>query len=71
MKETSKEKTPYRPTVWLEEGKLCLLDQRELPHREVTLRLENYRQSIEAIRDMAVRGAGTIGVTGGDRKSVV
>lgn len=65
MKERSKEKTPYQPTVWLEDRLLCLLDQRELPHREVTLRLEHYRQSIEAIRNMAVRGAGTIGVTGG------
>ena len=54
-----------RCALWLEGKTLCLLDQRELPHREVVLRLDAYADSIEAIREMAVRGAGTIGVAGG------
>lgn len=53
-----------RRTVWLEGSVLCLLDQRALPHRKVILRLESHRQSTQAIRDMAVRGAGTIGAAG-------
>ncbi len=53
-----------RRTVWLEGQVLCLLDQRALPHRRVVLRLESYRQSVQAIREMAVRGAGTIGAAG-------
>jgi len=42
-----------------------MLDQRELPYREVVLRLQNYRWTTEAIREMVVRGAGTIGVAAG------
>ncbi len=40
---------------------LLLLDQRELPHREKWLRLENHIQIAEAIKNMAVRGAPAIG----------
>ena len=56
---------PKTDVVWLEKGALCLLDQRLLPHQEKILRLNSVEQAVEAIRDMAVRGAGTIGVTGG------
>ena len=59
------QKIPGRPTVWMEGGTLCLLDQRELPHRDTILRLRTYPESIEAIRQMAVRGAGTIGAAAG------
>ena len=55
----------YRKTVWMEGSAVCMIDQRELPHREVTLRLASYPETIHAIRDMAVRGAGTIGVAAG------
>ena len=51
--------------VWMEGASLCLIDQRELPHRVLILRLNSYLETIEAIREMAVRGAGTIGVTAG------
>jgi len=40
---------------------LLLLDQRELPKREVWLKLEDHIQVAEAIRQMAVRGAPAIG----------
>ncbi len=40
---------------------LELLDQRELPEKEVWLRLKDYREVAQAIRDMAVRGAPAIG----------
>ena len=57
--------SPGRRTVWLEGGTVCMLDQRELPYRETVLRLQKYRGTTEAIREMVVRGAGTIGVAGG------
>jgi len=40
---------------------LLLLDQRELPRREVWLTLRDHRQVAEAIKTMAVRGAPAIG----------
>ena len=40
---------------------LLLLDQRELPHREVWLKLGTYKEVAKAIKDMAVRGAPAIG----------
>ena len=49
----------------MEEDKVCLIDQRLLPHREIVLRLGTYQETTAAIREMAVRGAGTIGVTAG------
>ena len=42
---------------------LLLLDQRELPHREVWLELKDHLQVAEAIKGMAVRGAPAIGCT--------
>ncbi len=50
-----------RPMAW-DNGTLRLLDQRELPAREVWLELHNSIQVAAAIRDMAVRGAPAIGV---------
>ncbi len=40
---------------------LLLLDQRELPEREVWLELKDHKEVAKAIRDMAVRGAPAIG----------
>lgn len=40
---------------------LQLLDQRELPDKEVWLNLRDYREVAQSIRDMAVRGAPAIG----------
>lgn len=44
-------------------GALHLLDQRELPHREVWLEFTEWTAVAEAIRNMVVRGAPAIGVT--------
>jgi methylthioribose-1-phosphate isomerase len=42
-----------------------IIDQRRLPHELVWVELANENQAIAAIRDMLVRGAPLIGVTGG------
>ncbi|HRY32513.1 MAG TPA: S-methyl-5-thioribose-1-phosphate isomerase [Bacteroidales bacterium] len=55
---------PYR-AVWMEEGLLCMIDQRVLPFSFEVFRCSDYRLSCEAIRNMTVRGAGTIGATAG------
>ncbi len=44
------------------DGRLRLLDQRELPHVERVLEIETAAQACDAIRDMAVRGAPAIGL---------
>lgn len=46
-----------------ENGKLYLLDQRHLPHKEEWLTLTSWQEVRDAIRDMVVRGAPAIGVT--------
>ena len=55
---------PYR-TVWMEEGRVKLIDQRLLPFRFEILTLATCADTAAAIRDMAVRGAGAIGVAAG------
>jgi methylthioribose-1-phosphate isomerase len=49
-------------TVRWKNGKVILIDQRALPHRLSTLECKDYREVVEAIRNMAVRGAPAIGV---------
>lgn len=51
--------------VWMEGSQVCLIDQRLLPHAVKILRLSTTPEIIAAIREMMVRGAGTIGATGG------
>ena len=53
---------PVRTIAWDEEG-LVILDQRRLPDEEAYLRLDDVDAVIDAIRDMAVRGAPAIGIT--------
>jgi S-methyl-5-thioribose-1-phosphate isomerase len=53
----------YR-TVWLTGKTVKMIDQRLLPHRFEIHEARNYRETAEAIRNMTVRGAGAIGVTG-------
>jgi len=53
---------PYR-AVWMEGRHVVVIDQRLLPHRFKLLRLRNHRETAEAICNMTVRGAGTIGAT--------
>jgi len=48
--------------IWLNDnGDLEVLDQRVLPHEEKTVTLTNAQESIDAIKDMTIRGAGVIG----------
>ena len=54
----------YR-TVWLDGAAVTLIDQRRLPFRFELLSLATSEDTAEAIRDMAVRGAGAIGVAAG------
>jgi methylthioribose-1-phosphate isomerase len=58
---------PFR-TIWPnpENTKtICIIDQRQLPHQFVIETLTCLDDSIRAIRDMHVRGAGLIGATAG------
>ena len=52
-------------TLWREEANVKMIDQRLLPHRFEILTLRNHEETAKAIKDMAVRGAGAIGVAGG------
>lgn len=50
-------------TVWWEEGTVCLIDQRRLPHVQETVRCEDLATVAWAIKAMVVRGAPAIGCT--------
>jgi methylthioribose-1-phosphate isomerase len=56
---------PLRP-IWLDEhGRTVgVIDQRRLPHEHLVQHLGSVDEAIQAIRDMVVRGAPLIGVTG-------
>jgi S-methyl-5-thioribose-1-phosphate isomerase len=51
--------------VWMEGKNVVVIDQRLLPHKFKLLKLRNHRETAEAIRNMTIRGAGTIGATAG------
>jgi len=55
---------PFR-TIWLADDKWAVhvIDQRKLPHKFVTVRLESLEDAVTAIKDMWVRGAPLIGAT--------
>lgn len=50
-------------TVWWEAGALCLIDQRRLPHEQITVRCTDLTAVAAAIKNMTVRGAPAIGCT--------
>ena len=54
--------SPTRTVYW-RDARVCMIDQRLLPEREVTLVLDDVAGLAKAIRDMAVRGAPAIGAT--------
>jgi len=56
---------PYR-TIWptADNSAVEIIDQTKLPHIFTTVRLETIRDAERAIKDMQVRGAPLIGVTG-------
>lgn len=49
--------------VWFEDGRVVMIDQRELPHKIVVVSFDDYRDVAEAIRNMTTRGAPSIGAT--------
>ena len=61
MKVNGKE---YR-TVWMEQGKVFMIEQNLLPFRFHIHTCSTYANTCEAIRTMIVRGAGAIGVSAG------
>lgn len=50
-------------TVWWEDGAVCLVDQRLLPHTYVIVRCRTLEEVAQAIKTMQVRGAPAIGCT--------
>jgi len=50
-------------TVFWQDGKVILIDQTKLPHKEEYLQLTDYQELAKAIKTMKVRGAPAIGVT--------
>lgn len=58
----------HHRTIWPDPDnreKICILDQRLLPHKIVVEKLTEPDHAIRAIKDMYVRGAGLIGATAG------
>lgn len=49
--------------VWFQDGKVRMIDQRELPARIVLVDFDDYLDIAEAIRNMTTRGAPSIGAT--------
>lgn len=54
----------YYQTIWCEDGKIKIIDQRWLPHRFVIEEIACVEQMVLAIKDMHLRGAIVIGVAG-------
>lgn len=54
----------YRTIEWVD-GKVRMIDQRQLPHTLVYVEYSSYRQVAGAIRDMVIRGAPAIGAAAG------
>jgi len=49
-------------TIYWEDGRVMMLDQRKLPWSETYVECRNYRQVADAIRRMVIRGAPAIGI---------
>lgn len=58
----SSEKKDVR-AVWFEDGNVRMIDQRKLPGNLEFVSFDNYRDVAEAIRNMTVRGAPSIGAS--------
>ena len=54
----------YR-AVWMKDKTVFMIDQRNLPHAFDILECKNHLDTAEAIRNMTVRGAGSIGAAAG------
>ena len=55
-------KSKVQPLIW-QDSKLLVLDQRLLPYEKKYLELTTYKEIIDAIKNMVVRGAPLIGIT--------
>jgi methylthioribose-1-phosphate isomerase len=53
---------PGYDTIRWEDDKVILIDQRRLPDEETYLACTDYREVVDAIRTLAIRGAPAIGV---------
>lgn len=51
-----------KPLEWIDSNTLRILDQTALPHREVYLDIHDYKEVVDAIKVLRVRGAPAIGV---------
>ncbi len=56
-------KSNYQPIVWLGD-RVRIIDQTRLPHEEVYLELDDYRDVASAIKELKIRGAPVIGIAG-------
>jgi S-methyl-5-thioribose-1-phosphate isomerase len=54
----------YR-AAWMQDGSVFMIDQLLLPHEFKIIELKNHTRTCEAIRNMTVRGAGSIGAAAG------
>ena len=51
----------FKIIEWLDD-RIKIIDQTELPHKEVFLELRDYREVADAIKKLRIRGAPDIGV---------
>ena len=63
MKVRTEKGTDDIRAVWFENGKVVMIDQRELPAKLVFVSFDKYEDVAEAIRNMTTRGAPSIGAT--------
>lgn len=49
-------------TIWWKEGKVYILDQTKLPHKEEVIECKNYQKIALCIERMSIRGAPAIGI---------
>jgi S-methyl-5-thioribose-1-phosphate isomerase len=63
MKVKTPEGTRDYKTVWMQDSKVYLIDQRALPHSFEIYESERFWKTTAAIKDMVVRGAPAIGAT--------
>ncbi|HAY22887.1 MAG TPA: S-methyl-5-thioribose-1-phosphate isomerase, partial [Desulfobacterales bacterium] len=53
---------PGYDTIRWDNDQVVLIDQRRLPEEEIYLSCTDYREVVDAIRTLAIRGAPAIGV---------
>ena len=63
--ENLKDNMEHNEIIYEKDGAVILLDQTKLPFKFEYLTLINYRETAQAIKNMNLRGAGTIGVAAG------